>query len=129
MILHSDRKALYVMTVYENYNVIAFKTCIQIQARLWLSKLGVDTILGGHNLSPLVEIGLRWLPKLGVDTSPRPHAHRGITGLNSDWFKSYDTKCKYFHFFLFCNFVQKHAFRVFCVFLHFCVLCHNFCNN
>ena len=32
--------------------------------------------LCGHNLPPLVEIGLRWLPKLGVDASPRPHAHR-----------------------------------------------------
>ena len=46
-----------------------------IQACLWLSKLGVD-VYGGHNLPPLVEIGLRWLPKLGVDTFPRPHAHR-----------------------------------------------------
>ena len=31
-------------------------------------------VLGGHNLSPLVEIGLRWLPKLGVDMSTRPQA-------------------------------------------------------
>ena len=33
-------------------------------------------VWGGHNLPPMVEIGLRWLPKLGVDMSPRPHAHR-----------------------------------------------------
>ena len=33
-------------------------------------------IQGGHNLPPLVDIGLRWLPKLGVDMSPRPHIHR-----------------------------------------------------
>ena len=34
------------------------------------------SVYGGHNLSPLVGIGLRWLPKLGVDMSPRPHVHR-----------------------------------------------------
>ena len=26
-------------------------------------------VQGGHNLPPLVEIGLRWLPKLGKDQS------------------------------------------------------------
>ena len=34
------------------------------------------SVYGGHDMPPLVGIGLRWLPKLGVDTSPRPHAHR-----------------------------------------------------
>ena len=30
---------------------------------------GVPVLFGGHNLFPLVEIGLRWLPKLGKDQS------------------------------------------------------------
>ena len=46
---------------------------------------------------------------------------RCLTGLNSDWFKSYDTKCKYFHFWFFCNFVLLHTFAFFCVFA-FCVI-------
>ena len=46
------------------------------QARLWLSKLGVDTSIGWAYSAPLVEIGLGWLLKLGVDKSPCPHAHR-----------------------------------------------------
>ena len=33
-------------------------------------------VYGGHNLSPLVGIGLSWLPKFGVDTSQGPYAHR-----------------------------------------------------
>ena len=37
---------------------------------------GVPVLFDGHNLPPMVEIGLRWLPKLGVDMSTRPHAHR-----------------------------------------------------
>ena len=41
-----------------------------------------------------------------------------LTGLKSDWFKGYDTKCKYFHFHFFCNFVQKHSFAFF-AFLRF----------
>ena len=34
------------------------------------------SVYSGHNLAPLVGIGLRWLLKLGVDMSQRPHAHR-----------------------------------------------------
>ena len=30
-----------------------------------------------------------------------------LTGLKSNWFKGYDTKCEYFHFLFFCNFVPK----------------------
>ena len=49
-----------------------------------------------------------------------------LAGLNSGWFKSYGTtKCKYFHF--------RFCFFRFCIkyigFLHFCVLCCNFCTN
>ena len=43
---------------------------------------------------------------------------RCLTGLH--YFKSYDTKRKYFHFFLFCNFVQKHAFVFFAFFAFLC---------
>ena len=43
---------------------------------MWLSKLGVDTIIGLEKSAPQVEIGLGRPSKLGVDTSPRPHAHR-----------------------------------------------------
>ena len=45
---------------------------------------------------------------------------RCLTGLNSNWFKSYDTKHKYFHFrlFLFCT---KTHICIFCVFA-FCVI-------
>ena len=49
---------------------------------------------------------------------------RCLTGINLDWFKSYDTKCKYrFPFAVFCNFVQKHSFAF------FAFLCHIFCTN
>ena len=41
---------------------------------------------------------------------------RCLTGLHSDYFKSYDIKRKYFHFCLFCNFVQKQAFAFFLFF-------------
>ena len=44
---------------------------------------------------------------------------RSLTSLTYDWFKIYDTKRKYFHFFFFCDFVQKQTFALFCV---FCVL-------
>ena len=47
---------------------------------------------------------------------------RCLTGLNLDWFKSYDTKHKYFHFFLFCNFVQKQTFASFAFFVLLCFL-------
>ena len=50
---------------------------------------------------------------------------RCLTGLNSDWFKNYDTKCKYFHFHFF---VILYKIKHLC-FLHFCILCHNFCTN
>ena len=43
---------------------------INIQALLWLSKLGVDT-----------SIGLRWLLILGMDTSPCPQARLILLGL------------------------------------------------
>ena len=68
---------------YHCFHVLEFnpiwhrgRIILSLQARLWLSKLGVDTSIGWASSSPLVEIGLGWLPKLGVDTSPRPRAHR-----------------------------------------------------
>ena len=45
-----------------------------------------------------------------------------LTGINSDWFKKHDTKCKYFHFpffsFFFFAILYKntHTFVFFCVF-------------
>ena len=39
------------------------------------------TVYGGHNLPPLIGIGLRWLPKIGVVTSPDPHVPTGTTAL------------------------------------------------
>jgi hypothetical protein len=47
------------------------------------------------------------------------------TGLDYDWCKSYDKKCKYFHFFFFAILYKNTCLR-FCV---FCVLCHNFCTS
>ena len=48
-----------------------------------------------------------------------------LMGLNSNWFKGYDTKSKYFHFgFLAILYKNMHLH-----FLHFCVLCHNFWTN
>ena len=52
---------------------------------------------------------------------------RCLTGLTHDWFKSYDTKRKYFHFF-FLKFCTKTDVCILC-FLYFCVFCHNFCTN
>ena len=40
---------------------------------------------------------------------------RCLTGLTYDWFKSYDTKPKYFHFF-----VQKQTFASFAFFVILC---------
>ena len=34
--------------------------------------------LGGHNLAPLIEIGLTYLPKIGGDPSPRPLTFRRL---------------------------------------------------
>ena len=45
---------------------------------------------------------------------------RCLTGLNSDWFKGYDTKCKYFHF-GFLQFCTKTLICIFCNFA-FCVI-------
>ena len=48
-----------------------------------------------------------------------------LMGLNSNWFKGYDTKSKYFHFrFLAILYKNTHLH-----FLHFCILCHNFWTN
>ena len=44
------------------------------------------------------------------------------TGLDYDWCKSYDKKCKYFHFFFFCNFVEKHMLAVFVFFAFLCFM-------
>ena len=49
-------------------------------------------VYGGHNLPPLVGIGLRWLPKLGVDTSPRPHAHRRARLISFQFLTTYRIK-------------------------------------
>ena len=49
---------------------------------------------------------------------------RCLTGLTYYWFKSYDTKRKYFYFFFFCDFVQKQMFATFtffCVFVFFVI--------
>ena len=43
---------------------------------------------------------------------------RCLTGLNSDMFNSYDTKCNYFHFCFFAILYKKHTFAFF-VFLRF----------
>ena len=49
---------------------------------------------------------------------------RCLTGLTYDWLKSYDTKCKYFHFFFFLQFCIKTdicIFFVFYIFLSFVI--------
>ena len=43
-----------------------------------------------------------------------------------DWFKSYDTKCKYFYFLFLCYFVQKQTYEPF---VSFALFYQNFCNN
>ena len=50
---------------------------------------------------------------------------RCLTGLNSDWFNSYDTKCKYFHFSFFAILYKNTHLHFLC----FCALSHNFCTN
>ena len=50
---------------------------------------------------------------------------RCLMGLNSNWFNSYDTKHKYFHFRFFAILYKNTHLRFLC----FCVLCHNFCTN
>ena len=49
---------------------------------------------------------------------------RCLTGLTYDWFKSYDTKRKYFYFFFFLQFCSKtddFVFCIFCVFVFFVI--------
>ena len=50
---------------------------------------------------------------------------RCLTGLNSDWFNNYDTKCKYFHFRFFAILYKNTHLHFLC----FCLLCHNFCTT
>jgi hypothetical protein len=50
---------------------------------------------------------------------------RCLNVLNINWFKSYDTKSKFFHL-RFLAILQKKT--NFC-FLRFCILCHNFSTN
>ena len=46
---------------------------------------------------------------------------RGLTALNLNWSKSYDSKCKYFHFHFLSDFVKKThlCYFCFCIFLHY----------
>ena len=53
---------------------------------------------------------------------------RFLIGLNFDWFKSYDTKSKYFHFSFFVIMYKNRRLGPL-PFLHFCVFCHNFCTH
>ena len=46
-----------------------------------------------------------------------------LIGLKSDWFKGYDTKCKYFNFWCFAILYKNTYLH----FLHFCILCGNYC--
>ena len=48
--------------------------------------------------------------------------------LLTDWFKSYDSKPKYFHFFFSAILYKNRRFRLL-HFLLFCLLCHNFGTN
>ena len=48
-----------------------------------------------------------------------------LTALNPNWFTSYDTKSKYFHF----RFVVILLKKTHLSFLPFRILCHNFCTN
>ena len=51
---------------------------------------------------------------------------RWLMGLNFNWFKSYDTKRKYFHFSFFLRFFTKtdvSVFCIFCIFVFFVFLC------
>ena len=40
----------------------------------------------------------------------------GLTGLNLNWSKTYDSKCKYFHFCFLSDFVKKTHLYYLCVF-------------
>ena len=48
-----------------------------------------------------------------------------LTVLKSKWFKGYDTKCKYIYFWFFAILYKNTLLH----FLHFFILCHNFCTN
>ena len=47
---------------------------------------------------------------------------RCLTGLKLNWLKSYDTKCKHFHFHFFSVLLKTNSFSFF-VLLVFCVFC------
>ena len=48
-----------------------------------------------------------------------------LTGLKSNWFKGYDTKCKYFYFWFFAILYKNTLLH----FFHFFILWHNYCTN
>ena len=50
------------------------------------------------------------------------------TSFNCKWFKSYDKKRKYFHFYFFAILYINRYFHLFCI-LRLCVFCHNLCTN
>ena len=47
---------------------------------------------------------------------------RCLMSLNLNWFKSYDTKYKYFHFFFFLWFCAKTEVCIFCMFVFFVII-------
>ena len=90
--------------------------------------------------SRMKERGRGWIPKFATDIFHKTEVQTVIlrcqVGQNPNWFKSFDTKRKYFPFQFFFNFVKNllflnlcnvfSAFCIFCIFLH---LCHNFWTN
>ena len=66
----SDEIFTQTCTQFPHFLMVPYRRACGFQNLVW------TPVQCGHNLPPLVEIGLGQLPKLGVDMSPHPHAHR-----------------------------------------------------
>ena len=86
----------------------------------WKSFCSLRTV-SGHFFANYMDIFLK--------TEVQTVILRCLTGLKLNWLKSYDTKCKHFHFHFFAFLSKKTqvCFLCFCGF--FCILCHNFWAN
>ena len=66
--------------------------------------LGVSVLFGGHNLPPLVDIGLTDLPKFGHPRYPRPVVKHSFPNDTSDTYTLNFTRVKRIQFY--CCFVE-----------------------
>ena len=140
--------AMPIRIFYAQLSALKFFYCLL--AKLTMGLISYCTVMSCLFHSVLKWIWIKsqrdWCPKFATDKWPFSkhllpsfwHLHEYLyktevqmvilrcwTGLNFNWFKSYDKKCKHFHFQFFAILYTNTHLHL----LHFCVLCHNFSNN